>query len=70
MTKLTSQTHHHRSIRLQGFEHSKAGADYINLCAWQRECLFGEVVAGEMWLNALGRLRQAVLKRAIEGRLF
>jgi len=30
------------------------------MCAYHRECLFGEVVAGEMRLNHLGRLVNAV----------
>jgi REP element-mobilizing transposase RayT len=50
--------HHRHSIRLKDYDYSQAGAYFVTLCAWQRECLFGDIVDGEMRLNALG---QAVL---------
>lgn len=28
----------------------------MTMCAWQRECLFGEIVNGEMALNGMGRV--------------
>ena len=43
-----------KSIRLQGYDYTLAGAYFITLVTWQRECLFGEVVAGEMRLSKLG----------------
>ncbi|MFB2934927.1 transposase [Aerosakkonemataceae cyanobacterium BLCC-F154] len=46
--------HHRRSIRLQGYDYSQAGAYFITICTWQRECLFGEIVNGEMQLNSWG----------------
>ncbi|MHB8712140.1 MAG: transposase [Trichloromonadaceae bacterium] len=52
--------HHRRSIRLRGYDYSRAGAYSVTLCAWQRECLFGEVVDGEMMLNDAGRLVTAI----------
>lgn len=48
--------HHRRSIRLQGYDYSQAGAYYVTICAHQRECLFGGVVDGEMRLNAVGKM--------------
>jgi len=50
--------HRRRSIRLQEYDYSQAGAYFVTICAWQRECLFGEIVAGEMHLNALGKIVQ------------
>lgn len=50
--------HHRRSIRLKGVDYTQAGAYFITLCTWQRECLFGEVVKGEMHLNQTGRVVQ------------
>jgi REP element-mobilizing transposase RayT len=46
--------HHRRSIRLSGYDYAQAGAYFVTLCTHQRECLFGEVVDGEMRLNAFG----------------
>lgn len=46
--------HHRRSIRLKGYDYSLAGAYFITLCMLQRQCLLGEVMRGEMVLNASG----------------
>ncbi len=46
--------HHRRSIRLKEYDYSNAGAYFITLCSFQRECLFGDVVTGEMRLNDIG----------------
>ena len=48
--------HHRHSIRLKDYKYSQAGAYFVTLCAWQRECLFGEMVNGEMILNDMGRI--------------
>jgi len=52
--------HHRRSIRLQGYDYSQAGAYFATICTQNRECLFGEIVNGEMWLNDAGKMIQAV----------
>jgi hypothetical protein len=49
------QEHHRRSIRLKGYDYTQPGAYFVTLCAWQLECLFGEIVEGAMHLNATGR---------------
>ena len=40
-----SQNHRRRSIRMQGYDYTQAGAYFVTICTWQRECLFGEVTA-------------------------
>lgn len=47
---------HRRFIRLQGYDHSQAGAYFVTLCAQHRERLFGEIVNGEMRLNEAGEM--------------
>ncbi|MBI5840645.1 MAG: hypothetical protein HZB19_11140 [Chloroflexi bacterium] len=47
--------HHRRSIRLPGYDYSQAGAYFVTIVAYQRECLFGEIVDGEMVLNHAGK---------------
>jgi REP element-mobilizing transposase RayT len=48
--------HHRHSIRLKDYDYSQAGAYFVTICAWQRECLFGEIVNGVMVLNDTGRI--------------
>jgi REP element-mobilizing transposase RayT len=51
--------HHRRSIRLRNYDYRSAGAYFVTVCAFQRECLFGEVVDGEMRVNRFGEIVQA-----------
>lgn len=46
--------HKRRSIRLREFDYAGAGVYFVTMCAWQRECLFGDMVDGEMRLNDFG----------------
>lgn len=48
--------HHRRSIRLQGYDYASAGSYFITLCTHQRQCLFGEIVDGQMRLNEFGQI--------------
>ena len=50
------ERHHRRSIRLQGYDYSQPGAYFVTICTHGRECLFGEIVDGEMRLNELGEM--------------
>ncbi|MGB8645104.1 MAG: hypothetical protein WCF84_07695 [Anaerolineae bacterium] len=50
--------HHRRSIRLKGYDYSQPGAYFITLVTNDRECLFGEIVNGEMRLSECGRIVQ------------
>ena len=49
-----------RSIRLQGYDYSQAGAYYITMCTRNRECLFGNVVDGQIQLSEIGQIVQTV----------
>ncbi len=49
--KYNPEKHYRRSIRLKGHDYSTAGAYFITLCTYRRECLFGEIMDGEMQLN-------------------
>jgi len=60
--------HHRRSIRLKGYNYTQAGAYFVTLCAWQRECLFGEILGGEMQLNDYGRVLEEEWLRTAEVR--
>jgi len=54
--KAAPQTHHRRSIRLKRYDYAQPGAYFVTICAQNRECLFGEIVAGEMRLSEAGRI--------------
>ena len=58
MSKYNPKIHHRRSIRLKGYEYSQTGAYFVTLVTHQRKMLFGEVVSGEMRLNALGEIAE------------
>jgi putative transposase len=55
--------HKRRSIRFQGYDYSAPGAYFITICTHQRQCLFGQIVAGQMELNATGLWVQACWQR-------
>jgi REP element-mobilizing transposase RayT len=54
--KYKPDIHKRRSIRLQGYDYSAAGAYFVTLCPQNGECLFEDIIADEMMLNAAGRI--------------
>jgi REP element-mobilizing transposase RayT len=54
--KFDPEEHHRRSIRLKGYDYSQAGAYFVTIVTWQRECLFGEIADGKMMLNEIGEI--------------
>lgn len=48
--------HHRRSIRLKGYDYSKAGAYFITICCEKMACRFGEVEKDGMILNEFGEI--------------
>jgi REP element-mobilizing transposase RayT len=48
--------HRRRSIRLENYDYTRAGAYFVTICTFERECLFGEVVEGVMGLNRSGEI--------------
>ena len=50
--------HHRRSTRIPAFDYAGPGAYFITLVTHGRAHLFGEIVDGEMRLNAAGRIAQ------------
>ncbi|OGT03073.1 MAG: hypothetical protein A2143_09885 [Gallionellales bacterium RBG_16_57_15] len=45
---------HRRSIRLQDYDYSQAGAYFVTICTQGRVCLFGDIKNGAMALNEYG----------------
>jgi putative transposase len=50
--------HHRQSIRLKGYDYSTPGAYFVTICVQNRKCVLGEIVAGQMRLNAIGVMAQ------------
>ncbi len=50
------EKHHRRSIRLRGYNYSRAGAYFVTICVKNRECLFGEIQNGKVILNDFGKI--------------
>ena len=48
--------HNRRSIRLHGYDYSRAGVYFVTICAWNREFLFGDAVDGKTMLNDFGEM--------------
>lgn len=60
---------HRRSLRLKGYDYSQAGAYFVTVCAYDKECLFGEIENGVMRLNEYGEIVASEWMRSAEVRL-
>ena len=49
-------TRDRRSVRLKDYDYAQAGAYFVTICTYDRDCLMGEVVNGEMRLNEYGEI--------------
>ena len=56
--KYNPEIHHRRSIRLKEYDYSQAGAYFITMCTWQKECLFGKILNAEIMLSSVGKIVQ------------
>ena len=45
---------------MRGYDYAQEGVYFVTVCAGDRQCLFGEIVDGEIQLNDAGRMVQAV----------
>ncbi len=55
--------HHRRSIRLRDYDYAQMGAYFVTLCVYDRECLLGEIAAGEVRLSTYGEIVDREWKR-------
>jgi REP element-mobilizing transposase RayT len=58
--KFNPDKYRRQSIRLKGYDYTLPGAYFITICTQNRECLFGDIVDGEMRLNEYGKMVLAV----------
>jgi REP element-mobilizing transposase RayT len=52
--------HHRHSIRLPAYDYARPGAYFLTICTQNRECVFGEVIQGQMVLNGRGQMVESV----------
>jgi hypothetical protein len=53
-------THRRRSIRLRGYDYTRAGAYFTTICTRNPGCMFGEIADRKMVLNPAGSMIQIV----------
>lgn len=54
--KFNPEKHHRKSIRSKDYDYSGAGGYYLTICSFKRDCIFGKVIKGEMYLNKISRV--------------
>ena len=54
--KFDPNKHRRKSIRVPGYDYSQSGAYFVTMVTYRRECMFGDVVDGEMRLNDFGKI--------------
>jgi REP element-mobilizing transposase RayT len=59
---------HRRSLRLKGYDYSQAGMYFVTVCAYDRECVFGEIESGVMRMNKNGEIVASEWVRSAEVR--
>lgn len=52
--KFNRDIHHRRSIRLENYDYAQPGMYFVTLCAQDRKCIFGQIIAGEIHLSPIG----------------
>jgi len=66
------QIHYRRSIRLKGYDYGQRGMYFVTLCAYNKQCIFGQIVDNKMILNEFGKiayeewLKTSISRPAIE----
>jgi len=56
MNTYNSNIHNRRSIRLKGYDYSRAGLYFITICCQDKICRFGHIENGAMILNEYGEI--------------
>lgn len=50
------EKHRRRSIRLKDYDYARNGAYFVTVCTYNHQCLFGEIINGEMQLKDFGQI--------------
>ncbi len=55
-----------KTIRLKEFDYSRAGWYFVTICAYERQCLFGEIVGVHIEMNSIGKIVEMCWKEIPE----
>ncbi len=58
--KHSRERHGRHTIRLKDYDYSQEGAYFITICIQNRQCLFGDIKDGNMFLNQAGEMVRSV----------
>ncbi|RJR28686.1 transposase [Candidatus Microgenomates bacterium] len=56
-----TKKHNRHSIRLRTWDYSSSGYYFLTICSYKRECIFGDVVGGEMRSNEYGEILNDII---------
>ena len=45
-----------RATRLRDYDYGQAGGYFVTICVQNQECLFGEIIGGQLKLNEIGKI--------------
>jgi len=51
--------HHRKSMRLKDYDYSAAGAYFVTICSHNRDCIFGDINNGKMYLSEFGDILES-----------
>jgi REP-associated tyrosine transposase len=57
--KFNPEKPHRRSIRLKDYDYASAGAYFVTICTYNKRCILGDVMVGNMILNQFGEIVEA-----------
>ena len=52
------EKYHRRSIRLEGYDYSQAGAYFVTICIQNKENSLGKIIDGEVVLSEIGKISE------------
>ena len=56
MKKYNPDFHHRQSLRLKNYDYAQAGLYFITICVNKHQCMFGNIIEGNMRLNEIGAI--------------
>lgn len=55
--------HNRNSIRLKDYDYNQAGAYFVTICTYDKICVLGEIINGEVHLNDVGKIVESEWKK-------
>jgi len=56
MIAMNNELPNRRSVRLKRFDYRSSMAYFVTICAYEKQCIFGEIIDGRMTKNLLGEI--------------